>query len=177
MGDLSFFSTVEDLVAASDDQILQQMGSVSPEVVMEYVLYLRRKIDQMSKEDNTSARPPAYNPEYRDDVPGSSRESREVTDHLRGLKVVEGEASLKEAEALQNHKRKTQDVIHGSELKNFKDFAFDKRLRIGDKIIAQGFLNSLGLGVNFRSICVQTTCELWNGAERHWELDFYPRFY
>eukprot|EP00116_Pleurobrachia_bachei_P004727 sb/3464989/ len=153
MGELNFFSTLQDLDAASDEQILREMGAVSPEIVIEYVLHLRRKTNVISKEDN--ARPPAYNPEYRDDLPGSSRESREVT----GLKVIEGEASLKGAVA-----SRTPDIqqdIHGNELSNLKDFVLDKKLRVGDKIIAEGFLNArCEFSINLRTNDLRTAYQI-----------------
>eukprot|EP00116_Pleurobrachia_bachei_P008964 sb/3469226/ len=158
MGELNFFSTLEDLDAASDDQILQEMGAVSPEVVMEYVLHLRRKTNIISKEDSAShARPPAYNPNYNDHVPCSSRESREVT----GLKVTEGEASLKGAVGSQTPKSDIQQDIHGSELSNLKDFVLDKRLRVGDKIIAEGFLNAqCEFSINLRTNDLRTAYQI-----------------
>ena len=82
MGELNFFSTVEDLIAASDEQIVREMGAVSPEIVLEYVLHLRRKPNTNLPNHDTNIQPPPYNPEYRNEMPGSSRDTVEHTPAL-----------------------------------------------------------------------------------------------
>eukprot|EP00116_Pleurobrachia_bachei_P004553 sb/3464815/ len=198
MGELNFFSTMEDLIASSDEQIVREMGAVSPEVVMEYILYLRRKTSTSSQNFETNVQPPPYNPDYRDELAGSSREFADHTPAgitpygagvvtrresspggLNRFKSEKGESSrssslrrpngpVHEDIAYMNGYGDTQKLesdiqldIHGTELKHLKDFVFERKLRVGDKIVAHGFLNArTTFSITFRTDIMRNVLQI-----------------
>ena len=52
MSELSYFSTLEDVISAADEDLRSSIGYLSPDTVVEYVFYLRGQTSSYATENS-----------------------------------------------------------------------------------------------------------------------------
>ena len=50
---LSYFSTIDQVIRCPDEQLQQQIGYLSPDIVTEYVFYLRKQIRSLESKNKS----------------------------------------------------------------------------------------------------------------------------